>query len=440
MSEVQTSEGLIARYEAGRARTERLFSLLSEPAFWARPIPLRHPIVFYRGHLAAFTVNTLLKLGLGEAGIRPEFELLFERGIDPADQASAEQASISAWPPRPEIEAYVAETDSRVRRALEEIEAGRHAAGLARQAAFTVIEHELMHQETLLYIFHRLPFSEKRRPEGVPAPQFGVSRPSEFRLIPTGSATLGALPGEIPFGWDNESPRLRLEVGAFEIARNDTTNGEYLEFVESGGYRRREWWNEADWGWVERERIASPLFWEKSDRGWNWRGMFETYPLPEAWPVYVSLAEARAFARWKGARLPTEAEFHRAAYATPEGEERPFPWGDEPPDPSRGNFAFERFDPVAAGSRPLGASAWGIEDLLGNGWEWTETPWGGFPGFTPMETYPRYSADFFDGQHFVIKGGSGATDLPLLRRSFRNWFQPHYQYLYATFRCARAAA
>jgi ergothioneine biosynthesis protein EgtB len=440
MSNVRASEGLVSRYEAGRARTELLFSLLSDDAFWERPIPLRHPIVFYRGHLAAFNVNTVLKRGLGEAGIRPDFELLFERGIDPADQAAAEKVSIGLWPSRPEIEDYVVQADARVRRALERIEGGEGPAGLSLQAAWTSIEHELMHQETLLYIFHRLPLARKRRPRDLPEPRFGAARPQEFRNVPAGTATLGALPGEIPFGWDNEFPKLKVDVGAFEIARDDTANGEFLEFVEAGGYRDQKFWREEDWSWIVRERIESPLFWEKTSRGWIWRGMFDEHPLPAAWPVYVSLAEARAFARWKGMRLATEAEFHRAAYGAPAGEERPFPWGEEPPDSSRGNFDFRRYDPVAVGSYPRGASAWGVEDLLGNGWEWTDTPWAGFPGFSPMETYPRYSADFFDGKHFVIKGGSSATDAAFLRRSFRNWFQPHYQYLYATFRCVRAGS
>jgi formylglycine-generating enzyme required for sulfatase activity len=167
--------------------------------------------------------------------------------------------------------------------------------------------------------------------------------------------------------------------------------------------------------------------------------MFEDIPLPLAWPVYVSQAEARAFARWKGRRLPTEAEFHRAAFGTPDGSERQFPWGDAAPDGSRGNFDFAHWEPVPAGSRPAGASAWGVQDLVGNGWEWTSSVFEPFPGFRPMVSYPEYSADFFDGQHFVMKGASQATARDLIRRSFRNWFRPNYPYVYATFRTARSA-
>src|SRR5262249_32251634 len=149
--------------------------------------------------------------------------------------------------------------------------------------------------------------------------------------------------------------------------------------------------------------------------------------LPPSWPVYVTHAEAEAYARWSDARLPTEAEFHRAAYGTPEGArgtgapgkagaaERAHPWGEASPDPAwHGVFDFGSWDPEPAGSHPAGRSAWGVDDLVGNGWEWTSTPFAPFPGFRPQATYPEYSADFFDGVHFVMKGASPATAKELL--------------------------
>jgi formylglycine-generating enzyme required for sulfatase activity len=168
--------------------------------------------------------------------------------------------------------------------------------------------------------------------------------------------------------------------------------------------------------------------------------MFERVPLPEAWPVFVTHAEASAYARWRGARLPTEAEFQRAAYGAPDGSERRFPWGDAQPDASRGVFDFAVFDPQPVGSHPGGRSAWGVDDLLGNGWEWTSTPFAPFPGFAARASYPQYSSDFFDGAHYVMKGASPATARELLRPTFRNWFRPRYPYVYATFRCARGGA
>ena len=163
--------------------------------------------------------------------------------------------------------------------------------------------------------------------------------------------------------------------------------------------------------------------------------MFGTIPLPLSWPVYVSHAEASAFARWAGRKLPTEAQWHRAAYGAPDGTERAYPWGEAPPEEAHGNFHHQRWDAAPVDAHPAGASAFGVFDLLGNGWEWTSTAFGPLPGFEPFSFYPGYSANFFDGKHFVMKGGSPRTDACMLRRSFRNWFQPHYPYVYATFRC-----
>ena len=163
--------------------------------------------------------------------------------------------------------------------------------------------------------------------------------------------------------------------------------------------------------------------------------MFDEVPLPWDWPVYVSHAEANAYARAAGKELPSEAEWHRAAYGAPGGAERAYPWGEQAPDATRGNFDFTRWDPTPVGAFPAGASAFGVADLLGNGWEWTRTSFAPFPGFVPFSFYPGYSANFFDGQHYVMKGGSARTDACMLRRSFRNWFQPHYPFVYASFRC-----
>jgi formylglycine-generating enzyme required for sulfatase activity len=149
--------------------------------------------------------------------------------------------------------------------------------------------------------------------------------------------------------------------------------------------------------------------------------------------------EAAAFARWEGVRLPTEAEYHRAAFGTPADGRREHPWGEESPQAGHGNFGFRLWSPAPVGSFPAGASAFGVHELVGNGWEWTSTPFGPFPGFVPLEGYEGYSADFFDDQHFVMLGGSWATDTALVRRSFRNWFRPHYPYVFSKFRCVRPA-
>jgi ergothioneine biosynthesis protein EgtB len=338
------------------------------------------------------------------------------------------------------VRQFAAEADRRVLDALAGADLDRPGDPYLDQAeaVFAILEHEAMHQETMLYMWHRLPLEAKRRPDGyrplaaAPAPR------QEWIAIPAGRVRLGAARDALRFGWDNEFPAHEQVVEAFLIDRHDVTNAAFLEFVEAGGYRDPRWWSEGDWEWRQRDGWQHPLFWERDGERWLWRGMFDRLPLPESWPAYVTHAEASAYARWRGARLPSEAEFQRAAYGTPEGGERLHPWGDDPPAPRHGVFDFAGWDPQPAGTHPLGRSAWGVDDLVGNGWEWTSTPFAPFPGFRPMASYPQYSADFFDGDHFVMKGASPVTARELLRPSFRNWFRPRYPYVYATFRCVRS--
>jgi gamma-glutamyl hercynylcysteine S-oxide synthase len=396
---------LEAAYEANRRRTREIFGMLVEDAYEDRPIPLRHPFVFYDGHIPGFSFLTLVRRALGGAPLDPALETLFERGIDPANLSDADRKTPAAWPSRDAVRAFADACDERVRAALRDAPLG--------ESAYTIVEHEQMHHETLLYIVHQLP-PERKRPRPV---THRDSEPPPYRrvVVEAGDATLGAQRDEIPFGWDNEFSSTRVHVDAFEIDADNVTNEQYLAFVEAGG--------------------DPPPFWRRGNDGWHLATLFEAIPLPRSWPVYVTQRQAQAYARWKGRRLPTEAQYHRAAFGAPGGEERAYPWGDAAPSHVHGNFGFARFDPVSVGSFPAGASAWGVNDLIGNGWEWTSTLFAPFPGFSPMQSYPRYSADFFDGEHFVIKGASPVTHERMVRRSFRNWFRPDYPYVYATFRC-----
>jgi len=425
-------------YRRNRARSRALFDLLADDAYYQQPIALRHPIVFYEGHLPGFSFNTLVKRGLGRPSIDARLEALFARGIDPEEATEGHKA---VWPDRAVVEQFAAEADRQVIDAIAhaDVEQSGHPLLDRAEAVFAILEHEAMHQETLLYMWHRLPLQQKRSPPGY-SPRVSGSPPShEWIEVPGGCVTLGVERGSIGFGWDNEFPSASAAVEPFAIERHDVTNERFLEFVESGGYEQEQWWTPEDWRWVQTDSVGHPLFWEREDGVWLWRAMFDRVPLPLAWPVYVSQAEASAYARWRGARLPTEAEFQRAAYGSPEGERR-FPWGNAGPTPSEGVFDFTSWDPEPAGSHPTGSSAWGVEDLVGNGWEWTATTFAPFPGFRAMASYPEYSSDFFDGQHVVMKGASPVTARQLIRPTFRNWFRSRYPYVYATFRCVRSIA
>jgi ergothioneine biosynthesis protein EgtB len=432
----------VDRYRRNRARSHELFAMLADEAYYSRPIALRHPVVFYEGHLPGFSFMTLVKKALGGPSIDDGLERLFARGIDPPESTAARPEPPGPhlqWPSREVVRAFAEEADRRVIEALEQADLERPGHPLLDrgEAVFAILEHEEMHQETLRYMWHRLPFAQKAAPAGYVPRTEGAPAPAEWVPVPGGRATLGVDRCAVPFGWDNERPSCSVAVPGFSIEQHDVTNQRFLEFVEAGGYRDPRWWTAEDWQWRQSAGLAHPPFWERIGEAWFWRGMFERVPLPASWPVYVSLAEALAFARWRGVRLPTEGEFQRAAYGSPEGE-RAYPWGDEAPAPRRGVFDFASWDPEPAGSHPGGASAWGVEDLVGNGWEWTSSVFAPFPGFRAIASYPEYSADFFDGEHFVMKGASPATARELLRPTFRNWFRKHYPHVYATFRCVRS--
>jgi formylglycine-generating enzyme required for sulfatase activity len=411
-------DALAAWYRRNRDHSSQIFGLIEERAFYERPIPLRHPFIFYEGHLPTFSVLTLNERALGEQPLDERYEKLFERGIDPGSLVESGKHERHDWPSRQEVQQFGRACDERVLAAignarLDDPNIPRLVRG---QSAYTILEHEPMHHETLLYIIHRLEPHQKHRI----AQQHRDSDPPKnaVKRIPAGIATLGAGRDEIAFGWDNEFGKNVVAVDQFDIQQYPVTNADWMAYVRAGG--------------------AVPPFWLERDGEWRLRGVFEELPMPRSWPVYVTNEQARAYAKWAGMRLPTEAEYHRAAFGTPDGEERAFPWGSEEPNRAHGNFDFARYDPEPVDAHPAGASAWGVHDLIGNGWEWTSTVFGPHPGFEPMASYPQYSADFFDGKHYVMKGASPVTARELIRRSFRNWFYADYPYMYAKFRCVAA--
>jgi len=439
----RTSRPLLERLAAAWRRSDAIFDLLAPGALHSRPIALRHPFIFYLGHLPAFGWNQVCRPLLGAANRRPDFLDLFERGIDPHDMEGGTVAE-PAWPAVDEVVAWRDEVRAALREAFPVV-AERppdpgHVMARGGRAFHVVLEHELMHQETLLYMLAQLPHAQKRPPERRPAHSLVPGESRRDVRIPAGRAVLGADFDAQPFGWDNEFPQRCVDVPAFTIDSTPVTNGEFQEFVRAGGYAEPAHWTAEGWRWQRARGRASPDGWVERDGELFCRTLFDELPLRRAfdWPVSVAWVEASAYARWRGARLPTEAEFHRAAYGSPDGAPRRHPWGDAEPTPRHGNVDFQRWEPVPVGSCPLGVSAFGVHELVGNGWEWTSTVFAAHAGFSAcMPDYPGYSADFFDGRHHVLLGGSFATDAELLRRSFRNWFQPHYPYVFSKFRCVR---
>lgn len=414
---------LLAELRAAWQTSDRLFALLPPGALLERPIPLRHPFVFYLGHLPAFAWNQVARGALGLPPLHPPFDELFERGIDPADLRGT--APERDWPALEPILAY----RDRVRAALPAL-----AAQLAEhpedplcargRVLALVLEHELMHHETLLYMFQE---RDPARPlqSTLPSPRGGPGRAAEPALVPAGPITLGARWDEVDFAWDNELEAERHELPAFLIDTLPVRNRDWLDF-----------WRQT------QDPELWPVPWLRSGPDLFVKTVSGPVPfeLAEGWPVQVSGLAARRYCAAQGGRLPTELECRRAALGEPGGGQRRYPWGEADPATVGGAFGLRSFTPRPVGEHPDTASAWGVEELLGNGLEWTCTPFRPLRGFTPWaRTYPGYSADFFDGAHDVVVGASWATAPRLLRPSFRNWYRRGYPYAFTSFRVVRAA-
>lgn len=400
-----TRSELLEELQAARVESDRLFGILYPTALYERPIAERHRVIFYLGHLDGFDSIQICREALGIKSPDLSLDALFQAGIDP-DSSHLPTDRAEDWPSPEQIKTYV----QRCRRRVDE-----NIDRVPQEIAYMALEHRLMHLETLAYMFHSFPYESKRVPmTDISQGTDNAAVQNGWREISEGEAIMGK-PRDDAFGWDNEYEEFRCTVPGFRVQRFSVTNGEYLAFVKDGA--------------------EMPHFWAQHNGSFYYRGMFTEIPLPLDWPVYVTNREAETYARWLGKALPTEAEFHRAAFGTPSGENQMYPWGSAEPAPEYGNFNFKRWDPEPVKSTPAGDSAFGVSQLVGNGWEWTCTPFAPFPGFRARETYPGYSANFFDGEHYVMKGGSPRTASRLLRRSFRNWFRRDYPYMYATFRC-----
>ena len=301
-----------------------------------------------------------------------------------------------------------------------------------------VVRHELQHSETMLQTL------QLARLEGYRGVDREEPRETAGDLGHTGLETVEVPGGRFAMGanghgfsYDNERPRHDVDVPAFRIGRTPVTNATWLSFAEGGGYERREWWTDEAWHWKEEYDITHPGGW--TDDGLEWR-MGRLEPLhPDKPVVHVSCFEADAFARAHGVRLPTEAEWEKAAtWDQDAGAKREWPWGDEPPTRRRANLGARCFGTASAGAHPDGASPYGALGFVGDVWEWTSTRFSGYPGFV-ADPYREYSEVFFGDAYRALRGGSWATAERVATPTFRNWDYPQRRQIFSGVRIATDA-
>jgi 5-histidylcysteine sulfoxide synthase/putative 4-mercaptohistidine N1-methyltranferase len=421
-----------AYFHATFDRYEQLFEVLAgDEAYYRKPIPLRHPLIFYFGHTATFFINKLVLAGLVSERINPRFESMFAVGVDEMSWDDLNDTHYD-WPAVDEVKAY----RERVRAVVDGLIASLPlslAIGWDHSwwPILMGIEHERIHLETSSVLIRQHDLKYVRpHPAWTPSRVSGPAPANGLVDIPPGTVCLGKNFDDPYYGWDNEYGRHQAEVPAFQAARHLVSNGEYLGFVSDGGYRTDAWWDEEGRAWRDFAKAAHPTFWVRAGDAWKLRLMLEIVDMPWDWPVEVNCLEARAFCRWKAAqtgqavRLPTEDEWYRLAE---------FAGVAEVPDaaPANANLHLDH----GASSCPVNRFAHGpLFDVAGNVWQWTETPIHPFDGFRVHPLYDDFSTPTFDGRHNLIKGGSwiscGNEARLAARYAFRRHFFQHAGFRY----------
>ncbi|MEU6422941.1 ergothioneine biosynthesis protein EgtB [Streptomyces spiralis] len=424
-------ERVLGSLTTARDRTTLLTTCVEEPDLTAQHSPLMSPLVWDLAHIGNQEELWLLRAVGGREAMRPEIDGLY----DAFEHPRAERPSLPLLAPD-EARSYAAEVRGRVIDVLEST--AFHGTRLTEAGfAFGMIaQHEQQHDETML-ITHQLRRGPQAltAPDPEPAPLF--TGPAEV-LVPGGPFTMGT--STEPWALDNERPAHVREVAPFWIDTTPVTNGAYTAFIEDGGYDDPRWWAPDGWTHIRRHEINAPLFWRRDAGQWLRRRFGVTEVVPPDEPVlHVCWYEADAYARWAGRRLPTEAEWEKAARHDPAGDRSTrYPWGDADPAPEHANLGQRHLRPAPAGSYPAGESPLGVRQLIGDVWEWTASDFLPYPGFVAFP-YKEYSEVFFGPEYKVLRGGSFAVDPVACRGTFRNWDYPIRRQIFSGFRTARSA-
>lgn len=425
-------ERAVAALLAARERTTLLTDSVDDHELAAQHSPLMSPLVWDLAHIGNQEELWLLRGVAGREAMRPEIDGLY----DAFEHPRATRPSLPLLAPA-EARSYAAEVRGRALDVLGSTPLGGRPLVRSGFAFGMIAQHEQQHDETML-ITHQL----RAGPAALSAPEppqatDATALPAEV-LVPGGPFTMGT--STEPWSLDNERPSHRREVPGFFIDTAPVTCGAYRAFIEDGGYTEQHWWAPEGWSMVREHELTAPLFWHRDAGQWLRRRFGVTEPAPADEPVlHVSWYEADAYARWAGRRLPTEAEWEKAARHDPgSGRSRRYPWGDEDPTPERANLGQRHLRPAPAGAYAAGRSPSGAGQLIGDVWEWTSSDFLPYPGFAPFP-YREYSEVFFGPGHKVLRGGSFAVDAVACRGTFRNWDLPVRRQIFSGFRTARDA-
>jgi len=411
-----------------RDRSRLLTDAVDDDDLVRQHSPLMSPLVWDLAHVGNQEELWLVRDVGGRAPVRRDIDQLY----DAFQHARADRPSLPLLGPAG-ARSYVREVRAKVLDVLEH--SPLEGRPLLDQAfAFGMVaQHEQQHDETMLAT-HQLRAGAAVLDAPNPPPP--ASLPCAEVLVPGGPFTMGT--STEPWALDNERPDHVVQVEPFFIDTAAVTNGAYQGFIDAGGYDEPAWWSAAGWAHRQEAGLTAPLFWQREGDTW-WRMRFGVREqVPPSEPVmHVSFHEAQAYAAWARRRLPTEAEWEKAARWDPAtGRSRRYPWGDEDPEPQHANLGQRHLRPAGAGAYPRGASPLGVHQLMGDVWEWTSSDFGGYPGFAAFP-YPEYSLVFFGSEYKVLRGGSFGSDAVAVRGTFRNWDYPVRRQIFAGFRCAR---
>ena len=418
-----------------RRRSEALTTdVLDDAELTAQHSPIMSPLVWDLAHVGNQEELWLVRDAGGREPLRRDIDDLYDAFKHPR----RDRPALPLLDPAESL-AYTREVRRTALDVLEQVPLeGRRLTGDGFVFGM-IVQHEQQHVETMLAT-HQL-----RAGAAVleaPAPPLAAVDPAALPrdvLVPAGPFTMGT--SVEPWALDNERPAHEVYVPAFRIDTFPVSNAAYQEFVEQGGYADPRWWTAEGWAHRQRAGRTAPQHWHRDGDRW-WRRRFgRDEPVPPGEPVqHVSWYEADAYARWSGGRLPTEAEWEKAARWDPgTGRSLRYPWGDEDPTPERANLGGAHLGPAPLGAYPAGASPLGVHQLIGDVWEWSSSDFRGYPGFEPFP-YREYSQVFFGPDYRMLRGGSWASDPAACRGTFRNWDLPVRRQIFAGIRCAHDAA